>query len=318
MVNVMLNTLRSFMRPWRTAFAAGLVAGSVLLAAAAPARAASQFWDTVFTSLGYANVDPDRTLAAQPGLIEHAVAGLAPQRPGVADLYFIGLAGDGREGVFRREVDSVTRLFDARFGTKGRSMKLINSPRTIATLPLATPDNLRTMLAQVGQVMDKDEDVLFLFMTSHGGEGDFWIDAGPVPADQLYSDDLKDMLDESGIKWRVLVISACHSGSFIGPVWDAHTLIITAARYDRSSFGCGSERDWTYFGEAYFDHALRSEPSFVAAFDQAEQAIAQREKDEDLKPSFPQMRIGRLIGLKLAELESTIRALQQAESAAVP
>jgi peptidase C13-like protein len=318
MVNVMPNSLRLFMRPWRTALAAGLVAGSVLLAAAAPARAASQFWDTVFTGLGYASVDPDRALAAQPGLIESAVAGLAPQRPGVADLYFIGLAGDGRESVFRREVDSVTRLFDARFGTKGRSVRLINSPRTIATVPLATPDNLRTMLARVGQVMDKDEDVLFLFMTSHGGEGNFWIDAGPVPADQLYSDDLKDMLDESGIKWRVLVISACHSGSFIGPVWDAHTLIITAARYDRSSFGCTSERDWTYFGEAYFDRALRSEPSFVAAFDQAEQAIARREKAEDLRPSYPQMRIGRLIGPKLAELEGMIRGLQQAESPAVP
>jgi len=155
-------------------------------------------------------------------------------------------------------------------------------------------------------------------LTSHGAQDEFWIDAGPVPADPLYSDDLKEMLDESGIKWRVLVISACYSGSFIGPVWDAHTLVITAARYDRSSFGCGSERDWTYFGEAYFGHALPGELSFVGAFDQAEQAIAQREKDEHLKPSFPQMRIGRLIGPKLAELERRIRGLQQAESRAVP
>jgi len=314
----MRTNLRSLLgnrrTPWRSAIAVCLAAASVLLAAGAPARAASQFWDTVFTSLGYARVDPDRTLAEQPRLIENALAGLAPQRSGVADLYFIGLAGDGREGVFRREVESVTRLFDTRFGTKGRSVKLINSPRTIATVPLATPDNLRTMLARVGRVMDKEEDVLFLFLTSHGAPDEFWIDAGPVPAGQLYSDDLKDMLDESGIKWRVLVISACYSGSFIGPVRDAHTLVITAARHDRSSFGCSSERDWTYFGEAYFDHALRSEPSFVGAFDQAEKAIAQREKDEDLKPSFPQMRIGRLIGPKLAELERRIRGLQQAES----
>jgi len=305
---------RSRRRPWRSAIAVCVAAALALVAAAAPARGASLFWDTVFTSLGYAKVDADRTLAEQPRLIESALAGLAPQRPGVADLYFIGLAGDGREGVFRREVESVTRLFDARFGTKGRSLKLINSPRTLATVPLATPDNLRAMLARVGNVMDKDEDVLFLFLTSHGAPGEFWIDAGPVPADPLYSDELEDMLDASGIKWRVLVISACYSGSFIGPVWDAHTLVITAARHDRSSFGCGSERDWTYFGEAYFDHALRSESSFVDAFDQAEKAIAQREKDEDLKPSFPQIRVGRLIGPKLAELERRIHGLQQAES----
>jgi len=314
----MPNSLRLYMRPWRSTLGACLVAGSVLLAAAAPARAASLFWDTVFTSLGYAKVDPDRTLAEQPRLIENALAGLAAQRPGVADLYFIGLAGDGRGGVFRREVESVTTLFDARFGTKRRSVTLINSPRTIATVPLATPDNLRTMLARVGRVMDKEEDVLFLFLTSHGAPDEFWIDAGPVPADSLYSDDLKDMLDASGIKWRVLVISACYSGSFIGPVWDARTLVITAARYDRSSFGCSSERDWTYFGEAYFDHALRSEPSFVDAFDRAEKAITQRENDEDLKPSFPQIRIGRLIGPKLAELERRIRGMQEAASHEAP
>jgi hypothetical protein len=297
--------------------AVGLAAALALVAAAAPARAASLFWDTVFTSLGYAKVDADRTLAEQPRLIENALAGLAPQRPGVADLYFIGLAGDGRSGVFRREVESVTRLFDARFGTKGRSLKLINSPRTIATVPLATPDNLRDVLARVGKVMDKDEDVLFLFLTSHGAPGEFWIDAGPVPADSLYSDELKEMLDESGIKWRVLVISACYSGSFIGPVWDARTLVITAARHDRSSFGCSSERDWTYFGEAYFDDALRSETSFVDAFDRAEKAIARREKAETLKASFQQMRVGRLIGPKLAELERRIRGLQEAASRAM-
>ncbi len=307
----MRRNLRSLLgrrwTPWRSAIAVCLAAALALFAAAAPARAAGPFWDTVFTSLGYAKVDADRTLAEQPRLIESALAGLAPQRPGVADLYFIGLAGDGRSGVFRREVESVTRLFDARFGTKGRSLKLINSPRTLATVPLATPDNLRDVLARVGKVMDKEEDVLFLFLTSHGAPGEFWIDAGPVPADPLYSDELRDMLDASGIKWRVLVISACYSGSFMGPVWDARTLVITAARHDRSSFGCSSERDWTYFGEAYFDHALRREPSFVDAFERAEQAIAEREKAEDLKPSFPQMRVGRLIGPKLAELERILR-----------
>jgi hypothetical protein len=164
--------------------------------------------------------------------------------------------------------------------------------------------------------MDREEDVLFLFLTSHGSPDMFWIDAGPVDADPIDSDDLKEMLNDSGIKWRVLVISACHSGSFINELWDAHTLLITAAREDRTSFGCSSERDWTNFGEAYFDRALRRELSFVAAFDRAEAAIAEREKQEDLTPSFPQMRVGRLIGPKLAALERAARQLPQAASQA--
>ena len=310
----MPSSLRSFMRRWRSALGAGLIVGSILLAAASTAQAGNPFWDAVFTGLGHAEPDPDRVLAQQPQLIKTAIDSLAPQRPRVTDVYFVGLAGDSSEAVFRREVASVTGLLDARFGTKGRSLTLVNSPETIATLPLATPRNLRRVLARVGGIMDREEDVLFLFLTSHGSPDRFWIDAGPVDADPIYSDDLKEMLNDSGIKWRVLVISACHSGSFINELWDAHTLIITAAREDRTSFGCGSERDWTYFGEAYFDRALRSDPSFVSAFDQAEKAIAQREKDEDLTPSFPQMRIGRLIGPKLAALEQAARQLQEANS----
>ncbi len=303
-------------KPWRTALGVCLVAAFVLVAA--PARAGSPFWDAIFSGLGHAKPDPDRVLAQQPQLIKSATDGLDPQRPGVADLYFVGLAGDSSEAVFRREVASVTRLFDARFGTKGRSLTLVNSPETIATLPLATPRNLRRVLARVGGIMDREEDVLFLFLTSHGSPDRFWIDAGPVDARPIYSDELKEMLNDSGIKWRVLVISACHSGSFINELWDAHTLIITAAREDRTSFGCGSERDWTYFGEAYFDRALRKELSFVNAFDRAAKAIAQREQGEDLTPSFPQMRIGRLIGPKLAALERRIRGLQAADSRGAP
>lgn len=313
----MSNGLRVFARHGRAAAGACLAAALLLLVAAAPAQSANPFWDAVLRKLAHAaKVDPDSVLAQQPALIKSAIDGLAPQRPGVTDLYFVGLAGDYREAVFRREVATVTRLFDARFGTKGHSLTLVNSPETIRSLPLATPENLRRVLARVGGLMDRQEDVLFLFLTSHGARDMFWIDAGPVHADSLYSDALKEMLNDSGIKWRVVVISACHAGSFINELWDARTLIITAAREDRTSFGCGSERDWTYFGEAYFDRALRREPSFVAAFDQAATAIAEREKQEELTPSLPQMRVGRLIGPKLAELEQAVSGPQQADSRA--
>lgn len=285
--------------------------------AAFPVQAANPLWDLIVTGLGYANVDAKHTLSQQPRLLERAISGLSPERPGVADLYLVSLAGDGRSGVFRREVESVTRLFDDRFGTASRSVALINSPRTIATAPLATPDNLRTVLAGVGAVMDTREDVLFLFLTSHGSRELFSIDAGPIPAAPLYSEDLRDMLDESGIEWRVLVISACYSGSFIDELADDRTLVITAARHDRSSFGCSSERDWTYFGEAYFDDALRRDVSFIAAFERAAATIAERETAEGLTPSFPQIEIGAAIRLKLAELERTIRQAEDNRSLAV-
>lgn len=285
-------------------------------AAAAPARAAGSLWDAFTSTLAYSKVDPVETLARQPAMIDAAADALAPQRPGVTDLYLVTMAGDGGSGVFRREVGSVAALFAERFDTGGRSLALINSPVTADKAPLATADNLRRALARIGQAMDRKEDVLFLFLTSHGSPESFYIDAGPVSADSLHSDELRDMLDDSGILWRVLVISACYSGSFIDELRDAHTLVITASRHDRNSFGCSSERDWTYFGEAYFDGALRQEWSFIRAFDIADSAIAAREAEEGLRASLPQIDAGRDIAAKLAILECTVRMAFAARMAA--
>lgn len=304
--------MRTTIQPAQRLAAIAFATATALLSAAGPAQAGSTIWDLLASGLGYANVDPDRTSADQPRLLAQTMGAVAPERPGVADLYLVTLAGDGRSGVFRREVASVTQLFADRFGSAGRSVMLVNSPRTVGTVPLATPENLRQVLADLGALMDRREDVLFLFLTSHGSPDEFWIDAGPVAADPLSSDDLRDILDDSGIKWRVLVISACYSGSFIDELRDDHTLVITAARSDRSSFGCSSERDWTYFGEAYFDQALRREWSFIAAFEEAAKTIAAREKAEHLKASLPQIDIGRDIAVKLAELERTVRAAIEA------
>lgn len=293
----------------------GVMVATVLSITATPALAAGSFWDSIMGGLAYSKVEPAETLARQPAMVDAAADELAPQRPGVTDLYLVSMAGDGQTNVFRREVASVATLFADRFDTKGRSMALINSPVTVDEVPLATTANLRQALARVGRIVDRKEDVLFLFLTSHGSPDSFYIDAGPVPAESLSSTELRDMLDDSGILWRVVVISACHSGSFIDELRDPHTLIITAARSDRNSFGCSNEREWTYFGDAYFNQALRQESSFIRAFDTADEAIASREKKFGLRASLPQIDIGRAIAAKLAVLERTARARFDAQAA---
>jgi hypothetical protein len=111
------------------------------------------------------------------------------------------------------------------------------------------------------------------------------------------------MLDESGIKWRVIVISACYSGGFVEPLKDEHTMIVTAADALHQSFGCGSASDFTYFAKAYFDEALRGTYSFAQAFDQARAAIAQRERGLGYTPSNPQIFAGEAIEAKLRRME---------------
>ena len=160
-------------------------------------------------------VNVEKTYYQQFRLISEATRNLAAQRPGLPDLYFIGFAGDAHEDVFLRELRSVGKLFDDRFDTKNRSVLLINNPKTVGTAPLANSHNLLAALDQVRNRMDPDEDVLFLFLTSHGDPDLLSVNFKPLRMNNLRAQDLRHLLDRSQIKWRVIVVSACYSGSFV-------------------------------------------------------------------------------------------------------
>jgi hypothetical protein len=240
----------------------------------------------------------------QPELLEQALAGLKPERKGVIDIYMVGVAGYGNQDVFMREVDSVAKLFRERFDADGHIVKLVNNPKTVMSLPIATSTSLRMTLKRVGAAMNPDEDVLVLFLTSHGShDHHFSLDLWPLELKQLDPAMLREMLDASGIKNRVVIVSACYAGGFTKALANDNTLVIAAAAPDRNSFGCSNENDWTYFGKAYFDDALRKTLSFTQAFDIAKAEVEQREKEENVDPSMPQMAVGSAIRGKLAALE---------------
>ena len=97
----------------------------------------------------------DRVEAARPRLTQEEVfhrqgfllgeqlAELSPERRGVADLYFVGVAGDGKQDTFYSELVSIKDLLDERFDTEGRSIGLVNNPATLKEYPIATVTNLR-------------------------------------------------------------------------------------------------------------------------------------------------------------------------------
>src|SRR5207249_6529639 len=200
-------------------------------------------------------------------------------------------------------------LFDERFDTEGRSVVLINNPRTVLEAPLATVSNLRGTLLEVGATINPDEDVVMLYITSHGSRDHRIVaDFAPLELDSLDAATLKKMLDDAGIKWRIIVVSACYSGGFIDPLKDDNTLIMTASAANRTSFGCGTESDATYFGDALFQHALRFEDSFVKAFEQAKKQITERERTEKRESSNPQIFVGDKMAAKLPRLEAELRA----------
>jgi Peptidase C13 family len=228
-------------------------------------------------------------LATQPELVDRALAELQAPQDATPHLYFVGFAGYGPAGVFKREVVAVRELFNERFGTKGRSVALINHISTMHDVPLASPQNLDRVLQHVGRLMDRNRDTLFLFLTSHGERALLAVEMPGLQLQHLSPAMLRRMLDRSGIRNSVIVVSACHSGSFIPELASPTRLVIAAARADRTSFGCDDRREWTYFGDAYFNRALRVETSFKRAFARAKRLVAQWESSERLTPSLPQM-----------------------------
>ena len=245
----------------------------------------------------------ERVFHLQGQLIERALAAIQPGRAGVRELYFVGFAPDAsQDDVFLSEMRFVRRFFDERFGTTGHSIALVNSTDALEEFPIASVTNLERALRRVAQQMNGDEDVLFLYLSAHGYE-DHRLSAVQPPLElaALTPTALARALQDAGIKWRVIVVSACYSGGFIEPLRDDNSIIITASAAERTSFGCETGRDFTYFGEAYFRDALARTRSFTQAFELAKSTVARREAEENLTPSLPQMWVGRALAARLQQ-----------------
>ena len=253
----------------------------------------------------YPNPASEPVLAAQQRLLDDALSNLDDERPGTTDLYFIGFAGDAREDVFRKDVQAARKVMDERWGTSGRSITLINNPRTLLEAPEATVTNLRETLNEIAASIDVDQDVVMVYLASHGNRNHVLeVSLPPLELAPLTAPALRALLDASGIKWRIVVVSACYSGGFIEALKDDYTLILTASATDRTSFGCGNESESTFFGEALFQHGLAHAESVLGAFEQAKARVAERESAGGFTPpSNPQIFVGPAMAVKLKELD---------------
>jgi hypothetical protein len=302
-----LSFLRSLLAVLGIALA--LILGARVLGThAVPPQAPAPRPAKAATATTAARADRRSLLQRQPEILARALRGLDGQRPGHVDLFAVGFAGDGTEAVFRNEVEYFAELMARRFDAEGHVLALVNQPKDSTVVPLATLDNLREALAGVARHMDTEEDVLVLFMTSHGSrEHELSVERPPLTLAQVRPRDLRQALDGAGIRWRVLVVSACYSGGFVPALRDPRTLVITAARQDRTSFGCGSESRITWFGDAFLAHALNETTDFQLAFLRARSLIAEWEEKQRDTPSHPQMSPGRKIGPKLAAWAATAK-----------
>ncbi|HEX8573476.1 MAG TPA: C13 family peptidase [Allosphingosinicella sp.] len=251
----------------------------------------------------------ERGRSARSELAEHrrlaaALAGLQPQRKGVVDAYVI-VAGLDSDPVFGREAREAGKVLSRRFDSAGRTLVLAGGDgRGGAELPRGSLHALSLALARVAELADRDEDVLVLYSTGHGAPYGLTYHYGDEGYGVLTPARLAGLLGELGLKNRLLILSACYSGLFVPALYGDSTALFTAASANRTSFGCAADNDWTFFGDAMINRALRKPQPLAAASTEALRLVGEWESARKLAPSYPQVSIGGGVDSWLKPLEA--------------
>ena len=102
------------------------------------------------------------------------------------------------QDVFRKDVQAAQRVMDERWGTDGRSVTLINNPRTLLEAPAATVTNLRETLNEIGQTIDVEQDVVMVYLASHGSRQHVLeVTLPPLELAPLTAPALRGLLDDA-------------------------------------------------------------------------------------------------------------------------
>ncbi|MFL6533726.1 MAG: C13 family peptidase [Pseudomonas sp.] len=251
-------------------------------------------------------------ILAQGRLLDDALANIPASTPAV-ELYSLTLGGDGKQSVFLRESDYVANMLASRFGAFGQ-VRLVNHRDHLGDRPMATRESLRRAIATLAE-RSGPEDLVFIYLTSHGtSEHELVLDQPRMELADLPADELAAVLAPLKNRDKIVVISACYSGGFIPALKDERTLVMTASRADRVSFGCSEEANFTYFGDALFAQALNQTDDLEQAFKRAKGIVAEREQADNFEASEPQIWAPRTVlsHWQLLRKQQARKALQSA------
>lgn len=251
---------------------------------------------------------------AQHKRLETAINALKPQRNGVVDVYVVSIGLDS-DAVFGREAGEAAKVLGRRYGAADRTIFMsAGADEKPAGTPQGSPPNLSIALAAVAGKMNLKEDVLILFATTHGDpvSGLVYRD-GSNGAGMIAPQRLASLLDGLGFERRMILLSACFAGVFIPDLTNENSIIVTAASSTRPSFGCAPGNDWTFFGDALINNALRKAQPFDKASDEAILLISKWETDRKLVPSRPQVFVGEKANIWLSPLEIRMPKVETAK-----
>ena len=233
--------------------------------------------------------------AALPGLstqLDRAESALATGDPSKRTLVFVAAALHSQSAAFQGDALAIENRF-AGFGMPMQSIVLSNPPKGQATLfPAATQQNLSEVFTRVGAWSDKYPLTVVVLISSHGHVDQLAIDI----AGQAYPPIRSSVLDNwlrriNPAAPTAVLLSACHSGSFVPALGNGSRVLLTASAADRSSFGCSPKSTNTWFIESLLEQGLLTELSWREAFRRTAKRVEAREKEWKFIPSMPQASI---------------------------
>ncbi len=272
-----------------------------LMFTAALALAASCTMTTDENTAPPIEVTPAETLAFVPS------TGLKAQTPGQVDLYAVLGGGHPEQWIFQRETAKLQDILENKYDAKGRTIRLGTHVSQPSRRPLITYQSLTESFERIAKTMDPSEDVMLVFLTSHGRPDVISTGMPGQDTSHLTAPAFAAALDNAGVKNAVIVVSACFSGSFIDDLKSPNRLIITAAAEDRSSFGCNDKNEFTYWGDAFFNHGLSKHTDFHKAALTTRKQVTKLEKEAHLTPSQPQISYGTAIRPTLKRLNERLK-----------
>jgi len=154
--------------------------------------------------------------------------------------------------------------------------------------PDAAETNAPAIANALWDLTDRAKGGCLIYFTSHGTP-DGIITNGSVLTPDIWS---KIVGNACGSRPSVIVMSSCFSGQFVPVLSGPNRMVFTAARPDRTSFGCGEQDHYTFF-DGCFLQALPASGNFPDLAARTRDCVAQEEQALKVDyPSEPQLSIG--------------------------
>jgi hypothetical protein len=214
--------------------------------------------------------------------------------PPAGRVIFAGFAMHSQSKAFRGDVLSA-EAWVRNIDPAAVVFKLDNPvPGQPADWPYATAENMALVLKKMAELARPQDKVVILFST-HGRPDILGINFSDQYYPHVDARWLNQQLAGLGSTPTLLLLSACHAGSFVPGLSRPSRVILAAAAADRSSFGCSFNSSNTFFVDALLNQGQSGEKSLVELMDAAKVAIDKRERAMGLRPpSLPQSFYGLL------------------------